>query len=80
MSNWICRVKVDKRVIDCNKVARSFELKYPWVVSESKEGEVDGLCYAIIRRSDCRSYIDYMGRCAARGDTQRSLLFQGNST
>jgi hypothetical protein len=47
MSNWICRVKVDKRVNDCNKMARSFELKYPWVVSEAREVEVDGLCYAI---------------------------------
>jgi hypothetical protein len=32
MSNWICRVKVDKRVNDNNEVARSFESKYPWVV------------------------------------------------
>jgi hypothetical protein len=42
MSNWICRVKVDKRVIDCNKVARSFELKYSLVVREAKEGRGDG--------------------------------------
>jgi hypothetical protein len=65
-------------VNDNDEVARSFELMYLWVVSEGKEGVVDGLCYAIIRRSDCRSYIDYMGRCAQGGTLKDLFYFRVN--